>query len=324
MSGGRSRWRRLALVVLLVLSPIALLVATQLRRDVPVGELKPLYANGSSRFLELDGMSVHYRDEGRGANLLLLHGTGASLHTWDAWVTALADRFRVVRVDLPGFGLTGPDPRNDYRVDRYVTLVDDFTRRLGMETFAVAGNSLGGQIAWRYAVAHSERVTGLILVDPAGYPIAKPVLLFRLARIPGISWLMAQLDPGPITRKTLEDAYADRTLITPALVERYVQLSLREGNRRAFVARVRAEEPDRSELIGRVRARTLIMWGREDRLIPVEHASRFSRAIAGSKLVVYDHVGHVPMEEIGPRSVADARVFLSQESFLGSSSSNEL
>ena len=313
MNGNRSRWRRPALVVLLVLSPIALLVATQVRRDVPVEQLKPLYANGSSRFLELDGMSVHYRDEGRGTNLLLLHGTGASLHTWDAWVAALADNFRVVRVDLPGFGLTGPAPRNDYRVDAYVAFIEDFTRRLGMETFAVAGNSLGGQIAWRYAVAHSERVRRLILVDPAGYPIARPVLLFRLARLPGVSWLMGQLDPGPITRKTLEDAYADRTLITPALVERYVQLSLREGNRRAFVARARAEEPDRSDLIARVRARTLIMWGREDRLIPVEHASRFSRAIAGSQLIVYDQVGHLPMEEIGTRSAADAQVFLSQE-----------
>ena len=131
----------------------------------------------------MDGLSVHYRDEGAGPPLLLLHGTGSSLHTWDAWTDALRGHFRVIRMDLPGFGLTGPNRDDDYRIERYVEFVEAFRRRLGLESFALAGNSLGGEIAWSYTVAHPDRVSALVLVDPAGYPIDRPALVFRLAKI---------------------------------------------------------------------------------------------------------------------------------------------
>jgi len=303
------KWLRRGLWALL--AAVVLAIASQVARDVPVDELKQSFAGGASRFVDVGGLSVHYRDEGEGPPIVLLHGTGASLHTWDAWTEGLRGHFRVSRMDLPGFGLTGPNRDDDYRIDAYVEFLEAFRKRLGLDGFALAGNSLGGQIAWSYAVAHPARVKALVLVDPVGFPIDRPALVFRLARIPGISWLMTKLDPGPLTERTLRDAYGDPRKVTPALVERYRMLALREGNRRAFVKRVAQRAEDRSADIGKVRAPTLILWGAQDRLVPVAHAHRFQGAIPSARLVIYEGVGHVPMEEIGERSAADADAFVS-------------
>jgi pimeloyl-ACP methyl ester carboxylesterase len=294
-----------------LLAGLVLVIASQIRRDIPLDELKRSYAGGASRFIDVAGLQVHYRDEGEGPPLVLLHGTGASLHTWDAWAEALRRRFRVIRMDLPGFGITGPNRDDDYRIDSYVAFLDAFRGKLGLDGFALAGNSLGGQIAWSYAVAHPKQVRALVLLDPAGYAIDRPALVFRLARIPGGSWLMTKLDPAPLTEKTLRDCYGDPSKVTPALVERYSKLALRAGNRRAFVARVTRRAEDRSGDVAKVRAPTLILWGAQDRLIPVAHAERFAHAIPGARLIVYDGVGHVPMEEIGERSASDAGAFVS-------------
>src|SRR5437588_569570 len=228
------RWLRRTSLTFLV--AVALVVASQVAGDIPLADLKRQYGAPPSRFLDVQGLQVHYRDEGEGPPLVLLHGTGSSLQTWDAWADALRGRFRVIRMDLPGFGLTGPSRGGDYRIAAYVEFLDAFRKRLGLEAFALAGNSLGGQIAWSYAVAHPAQVQALVLVDPSGYPIDRPALLFRIACVPGLSWLMTRLDPGPITEKTVRDAYGDPGKVTPALIQRYRDLALREGNREAFVA----------------------------------------------------------------------------------------
>jgi len=289
---------------------VAVIVASQVTGDIPLAQLKQRYATGASRFVDVSGLEVHYRDEGAGPPLVLLHGTGASLHTWDGWTRALSGQFRVIRMDLPGFGLTGPARNGDYRIPSYVEFVEEFRKKLGLDGFALAGNSLGGLIAWRYAVAHPAQVNALVLLDPAGFPIDRPVLVFRIARVPGLSWLMAHLDPGPLTEKTLRDAYGDPGKITPELVERYRELALRDGNREAFVARSAVREKEGSKDVAKVRAPTLILWGSLDRLIPLEHAERFRRAIPSATAIVYPGVGHVPMEEIPDRSAADASRFL--------------
>jgi pimeloyl-ACP methyl ester carboxylesterase len=255
---------------------------------------------------------VHYRDEGTGPPLVLLHGTASSLHTWNAWTAALSAHHRTIRMDLPGFGLTGPNHSGDYSIGSYVAFLEAFRQALGLTRFALAGNSLGGQIAWSYAVAHPERVSELILVDSAGFPIEKPALAFTLARVPLLSALLAGMDPRHMVRKTLREAYGDPSRVTPELVERYRLLTLREGNREAFVARANAARTDRSADLSSLRVPTLVLWGREDRLIPVSHASRFVEAIPGAELVLYEKVGHVPMEEIGERSAADVERFLSR------------
>ncbi len=299
--------RGLAVVLLLVVA----FVAWEWKGDLPLDELKARWGASPSRFVDVDGMSVHYRDEGSGPPIVLLHGTGASLHTWDTWAAALSGDRRVVRFDMPGFGLTGPQPDGDYRIDAYVDLVDHVTKRLGLEHFALAGNSLGGQIAWRFAVRHPEAVTALVLVDAAGYPrTVKPPLVFRLGRIPVISSLMGHLDPHVLVESTLKKTYGDPTRVTPDLIERYYELSLRPGNRAAFGARTALPFEDRTADVAELHMPTLILWGAKDRLIPVSDAQRFAADIPGSTLRIYDDLGHVPMEEDGERTVADVRVFL--------------
>jgi pimeloyl-ACP methyl ester carboxylesterase len=308
------KWgRRLGRALLVVALLAAALVAWQWRSDLPLDTLKARWAGGASRFVDVDGMSVHYRDEGRGAPVVLLHGTGSSLHTWDAWTAALlASGRRVVRFDLPGFGLTGPHPHSDYRITAYVEFVDHMLTRLGIDRFALGGNSLGGDIAWRYATAHPTRVSALVLVDAAGHPIggSRP-LAFRIGRMPVVRTLMAHLDPRWLVARTVRQSYGDPARVTPALVERYRELLLRAGNRAAFGARTAVAYEDHTAELAALKLPVLIVWGARDRLIPVENAHKFAAEIAGAELRIYDELGHVPMEEDGARTGADVAAFLS-------------
>ncbi|MDH4255246.1 MAG: alpha/beta hydrolase, partial [Gammaproteobacteria bacterium] len=215
--------------------------------DIPLAELTRKYATPGSRFVDVLGMRVHYRDEGDGPPLVLLHGTSSSLQTWDAWVDILRYDFRVVRLDLPGFGLTGPDPMRDYSIDRYIEFVDAFANAAGLGAFSVAGNSLGGQIAWHYALVYPERVQRLVLIDAAGHPERAAMnesLAFRLARIPILNRFVTVLTPRSLIEKSVLEVYGEDSKVTPELVDRYFDLVRRPGNRQAFVDRVRNIDRD--------------------------------------------------------------------------------
>ncbi len=278
-------------------------------RDIPVEQLADL-APPPSKFIDVAGLHVHYRDEGSGPPLLLFHGTGDSLLTWEPWVAGLRDRYRVVTLDLPGFGLTGPRADGNYGISAYMDFIVQFADAVKLDKFAVGGNSFGGELAWTFAARYPDRVTALILVDAVGYPIGQPALVFRLARMPVVSFILAHLDPTPMVKKTLHDAYGDQSKITPQIVERYRRLALRAGNRDAFVARVKSGWTPRQDHPSSVKAPTLILWGRQDRLVPVLQADLFAHDIAGAQRIIYDGVGHAPQAEIPDRSLADAARFL--------------
>jgi pimeloyl-ACP methyl ester carboxylesterase len=299
---------RIGLGVVVVL---AFLIAWQWKADLPLETLKARWAGPTSRFVDLDGMSVHYRDEGSGPPVVLVHGTGSSLHTWDAWAAALSPSHRVVRLDLPAFGLTGPRPDGDYRLDTYVEFLDHFAARLGLGRFALAGNSLGGAIAWRFAAAHPSEVTALILVDAGGYPrqVKRP-LAFRLGQMPLVGQLLPHLDPRLVVERTVRLVYGDPGRVTPELIERNYELVLRPGNRQAFGAETSLPFEDHTALLQTLHVPTLVMWGDRDALIPVSDAQRFASDIPGARAHIYEGLGHVPMEEDGPRTAADAREFL--------------
>ncbi len=306
------RWPAAAAVF--IVAVLAFAAIANIRADLPLETLKHRYAQPPSKFIQLGGLSVHYRDEGSGPPLVLIHGTGASLHTWQGWTARLRRDVRVIRMDLPGFGLTGPEPSGDYSSAQYVRFLEGLAARLGLERFHLAGNSLGGLIAWRYAVAHPGQVGRLILVDAAGYPQQHPPLLvFRLAQIPLLSSLLAHMDPRPLVARSLRGSYGDASKVTPDLIDLYSDLALRQGNRQAFSARVSTREPDRTGELGRIAAPTLIMWGRLDSLLPVGDAERFGRDIRRSRVVIYEGVGHLPMEEVAGRSADDARAFLLED-----------
>lgn len=284
--------------------------------DKPLAELQARWALPPSQFVAMGDLQVHLRDEGPRddpAPIVLLHGTADSLFTWDGWAVQLRGQRRVIRVDLPGFGLTGPDAQADYSIDAYVRFVAAVLDQLQLRTVVLGGNSLGGEIAWRSALEMPQRVKQLILVDAAGYPPAPQELplAFTLARKPMFVPVFERLLPRGLVLASLRSVYGDPSGVTPELVDRYYDMALREGNRRALAQRLQAMAGvDQSARISGLVVPTLIMWGAQDRLIPVEVATRFSRDIAGSRLVVFDGLGHLPHQEDPLRTVLEVRRFL--------------
>ncbi|MDX1481589.1 MAG: alpha/beta hydrolase [Woeseiaceae bacterium] len=260
---------------------------------------------------------AHYRIDGDDSSgkpaLVLLHGTGSSLHTWDGWVPWLSHDLRVIRVDLPAFGLTGASASGEYRIADYLRFIDAFTRRLGLERFHLAGNSLGGRIAWNYALAAPERVERLVLIAASGYPDTSgpsSSLGFRLAQMPVLRSVLPYLTPRALVARDLRDAYGDPQRLSEATIDRYYQLLLRAGNRDALVERLKDATRDVDGDPGDITQPTLILWGAEDRWIPLADARGFTADIPDARLIVYPGVGHLPMEELPGPTARAALVFL--------------
>jgi len=291
------RWTLLAFLAIVVIA-----IALLFKSDIPSETIKSKYTNSQSKFMPLMGMQVHYRDEGNmndSLPLVLIHGTSSSLHTWDSITPGLIKDKRVIRFDLPAFGLTGASPNRDYSTSFYNTFIDSLLTNLHVNHYIIGGNSLGGGIAWNQAVAFPEKVKKLILIDASGYPKRneKGSIGFKLAATPVIGNLLVYLTPKSLIRKSLENTYADKSLVNDALVTRYFELLLREGNRKATLDIFKRKMQPNSEKIKRIQVPTLIIWGDEDQLIDVSNASLFHKDIKGSQMLVIKHSGHVPMEE---------------------------
>lgn len=285
-------------------------------QDIPLDILRKKYMNSSSSFLLVDEMNVHYRDQGDKKDsipIVLIHGTGSSLHTYDNWTKELIINHRVIRMDLPGYGLTGPFPNRDYSYNNYVAFLKVFLEKIGVKSCILAGSSLGGNIAWRFTIENSEMVDNLILIDAAGYPMkSKSIpLAFTIAKIPVIQNIFTFITPRFIAKVSVENVYRDKTKVNEELVDRYFELTLREGNRQAFVDRFKVKSDTMShKKIKLINQRTLILWGEEDELIPYEMAYLFHDDIPNDTLVILKNVGHVPMEESPSESLKPVIEFL--------------
>jgi pimeloyl-ACP methyl ester carboxylesterase len=304
-----------ALVGLVVLL-LAAFIAWNWAPDRSVADLKARWAPAPSTFIEVAGMQVHMRDEGVRDDplpILLLHGTSASLHTWDGWVDGLKATRRVIRLDLPGFGLTGPYPDDNYTIDHYATFMNAFLDRLGITRCVLVGNSLGGQVAMVTLLAKPERVTQLVLVDSSGYPLAPASipLGFQIARLPVLNQIARFTLPRRIVEDSVRNVYGDPARITPELVDRYFELTLRAGNRHALVERLKQVPIDAiAARIPEIKVPTLVLWGGRDRLIPPEAGKRFTRDIVGSRLWLFDDLGHMPHEEDPGQTLGPVKLFL--------------
>ena len=304
--------------VLLMLSALAIPLVRA--PDRAVETLVARWAPPPSEFIDLKGQLVHYRDEGPKSDptpIVLLHGTSASLHTWEGWSKALRGQRRVISLDLPAFGLTGPFAGSyagqTYTGTNYARFVLDLLDQLAVQRFVVAGNSLGGEVAWRIAAAAPQRVAQLVLVDSAGYPMTATniPLGWQIARLPVLGRVAEHLLPRPLIVQGLHAVYGDPAKINEALVDRYFELTLRAGNRAALVQRAQQWSADEGvQRITGISAPTLILWGGRDRIIPPALAQRFEADIAGSRRVVFADLGHVPHEEDPARTVAAVRAFL--------------
>lgn len=297
-------------IILFISVIIAGYTALYWQNDIPLETLKQKYCNEQSKFIEINGQQIHYRDEGSGYPLVLVHGTSASLHTWDAWTNELKNDFRVIRMDIPAFGITGETKERNYTIENYVKFIDDFTSALGVDTFYLAGNSLGGEITWNYAYEHPEKVKKMILIDAAGYKRAngKP-LAFVIAQTPILNKVMTKITPKRIIKKSMIDIYYNDSKVTDSLVTHYYELLLRPGNRQAFADRVKVINYEADNKANKIKTPTLIQWGKYDTWIVPENAEKFKKDIVGSEVRYYD-AGHVPMEELPVETAKDARLFL--------------
>ncbi|TRW15266.1 alpha/beta hydrolase [Glacieibacterium frigidum] len=285
--------------------------------DISVAELRAKYASPTSQFVEvLPGLTVHLRDEGpRGAPVLvLLHGSNASLHTWEPWVARLKDSYRIVSLDLPAHGLTGPDPQRDYSTVKSARIVAAVADHLRLGRFVLAGNSMGGGIAARFAVTYPDRLNGLVLVDAGGQPTPgerDTPLVLRIAQIPVVRDVVAGITPRWLVANGLQGAVSVKSVLTEAAVDRYWELLRYPGNRQATLDRFGQGYGSVSpaELAG-VKTPTLILWGREDRFIPVSSAGWYAQHLPNARTVIYDRVGHLPMEETPDVSARDVRAFM--------------
>ena len=307
-----------ALGLLLMASAIAL--ALSRAPDRPVESLVARWAPPPSDFVEVKGQIVHLRDVGPRNDplpVVLIHGTSASLHTWEGWARALQSQRRIISLDLPGFGLTGPFSGQytpgDYGGDTYARFVLDLLDRLQVARFVIGGNSLGGEVAWRVASLAPDRVARLILVDAAGpdfEPQSVP-LGWLIARVPVLNRITEHVLPRAFVAQGLASVYGDPQRIDSDLVDRYFELTLRDGNRRALTQRLQQVRRGADvERLDALKLPTLILWGGRDRLIPPSVAHEFQRRIAGSQLVVFDDLGHVPQEEAAARTVVPVLAFL--------------
>lgn len=297
--------------------------------EIPQDVVDAKYTSPASQFLEMaNGARVHYRDEGKpdGSVVVLIHGITASLHAWEPWISEIGADYRVVTMDLPGHGLTGGTPDNDYSSAAQLNTVSAVVNHLGIDQFVLGGNSMGGGVTWRYALQYPEQVEAMILVDASGLPAwreerradqngdeKEAPLAFKLLGQPWFRTIAKYIDPYYLVVQGVESSYNNSPVINQALIDRYYELSLREGTRDATLARFGSRRnPDEIFDLSSLEQPTLVMWGREDSVIPVETADKFAQVLPNATVVIYDDVGHIPMEEIPERSAQDVLAFLSE------------
>lgn len=314
---------------ILVSGPIALILLTYVllyESDIPKDVIDARYSSPASQFLDLaDAGRIHYRDEGNRRNpaVFLLHGSNASLHTWEPWIARFGERYRVISLDFPGHGLTGETPDEDYGAKAFINVVQEVANHLELDTFVLVGNSMGGSIAWRYAATHPDRVRGLVLIASGGHPDWRAaaqahakndnrdgVLAFTLLRQAWFRAIAVNLDPWYFTAQGVRSAYNNADMITDDLIMRYYDLNMRAGTRVATMKRFGISGEQNVPDLASIAAPTLIMWGEEDALTPFSNAKRFEESINNTSTAYYTDVGHIPMEEIADQSANDFVEFM--------------
>jgi pimeloyl-ACP methyl ester carboxylesterase len=295
------------------------------RPDIPYATLAERYENAASRYVDLpSGVRMHYRDQGQGPILVLIHGFSASLHTWEPWVERLAtgeDRindYRVISIDLPGHGLTSAPEGYEASIDAYRDVVAEFVQSQNLQRFALAGSSMGGNVAWEYALAHPEQVEALILVDASGWQetraeFADDPPAFKLLRNPVLGPLVRDLDSTRLIRGGLEASFGDPALVDDAMVTRYAEMARAPGHRDILLQMTlgfRSRNFATPERLMPLRMPVLVLSGDQDRIVPVDHARQFNQAITGSELVLFEGIGHIPQEEAADDSAMAVHEFL--------------
>ncbi|MES2057179.1 MAG: alpha/beta hydrolase [Pseudomonadota bacterium] len=285
--------------------------------DLPRETVVAKYSRPNSHFVALPGgVQLHYLESGpaNAPPLLLIHGFGDNSFSWDGWTKVLAKNHRVIAIDLPGHGLTTSPIDFPASADHYADLVDAFAGAIGLKSFAVAGNSMGGGVSWQLALRHPARVSALILVDAAGWPTQSlnknPPLAFRVMQYKLGRDLLASIDNLPLIREGLKKDVVDQSVLTEPFIQRWADVQRMPGHRQILMSLRPGSLAASKETLAAIKAPTLILWGRQDQLIEVGAAYRFADAIPGSKMIIYPDAGHLLMVDQPDRSALDVATFL--------------
>jgi len=283
--------------------------------DIPRAELAEKYLAAPSDLKEVDGTVLHVRDTGpRNARVLvLIHGFGSSLHTWDAWAKELERSYRVIRFDMPGAGLSPPDPKRDYTDPRVTGLIASLMDQVNIPHATLIGNSIGGRIAWTMAASHPERVDALVLIAPDGF--ASPFLQYgETIKAPVILKASKYFLPQWALKPNLAAAYADKEKLSDETLNRYHELLLASGNRAALIDRLEQTViTDPIPRLSSITAPVLLLWGEKDGIIPISNAQDYLDALPNARLATLPGLGHVPMEESPEQSLAPVQEFLNKK-----------
>ena len=280
--------------------------------DFERAELQKRYGSSSTRMIDVDGLQVHYKETGPqdAPVLLLLHGFGSSLQTWDEWSVKLDPKYRVIRLDLPGFGLTGASPLNDYSEEKDVAILTHFADKLGLDKFSVIGHSMGGKMAWSLAAAQPDRVQALVLMAPDGFPEAKDFGT-KPYEVPAVMGLVKYFLPKYFVKKSIEPAFADAEALNDALVSRYYDMLRAPGVRGAILDRSNQTiYTDPVPRLKKIKAPTLLIWGEQDQMIPNSNAQSYAGVLLNSTTILLPKLGHLLQEEQPEKGLKAVMKFL--------------
>ena len=297
--------------------------------DIPRDKLEAKYANGVSEFLDLkNGSRIHYRDEGDlyKPAIILLHGFNGSLFNFERMVPLLSKEFRLISIDLPGFGLTGAIPSMDYSTQSSILVINELTSYLGLEKFSVAGNSMGGGIAWRYALENPKKTQSLILLASSGIYSSEErlqieeseresPLVWKLMRSNFVSYFLSLYTPKFFATQGLKTSVYDPNLATEEIANQFHELTLMQGSREAILSRFSKQNynDEKPDILKKIQAPTLIIHGREDNIISFKSSINLDQYIQNSHLVIYPNIGHLPMYETPARVADDIKKFFQIE-----------
>ena len=293
--------------------------------DIPRDKLEAKYASGASEFLDLkNGSRIHYRDEGDlyKPAIILLHGFNGSLFNFERMVPLLSKEFRLISIDLPGFGLTGAVPSMDYSTQNSILVINELTSYLGMEKFSIAGNSMGGGIAWRYALENPEKTQSLVLLASSGIYSSEErlqieeseresPLVWKLMRSNFVSYFLSLYTPKFFATQGLKTSVYDPNLASDEIANQFHELTLMQGSREAILSRFSKQNysNEKPDILKKIQAPTLIIHGREDNIISFKSSINLDQYIQNSQLMIYPKIGHLPMYETPARVADDIKKF---------------
>jgi len=301
------------LLLLVLLGLVGFGSAAWIYRDIPAAELEARYLDDNSRFLNVDGARIHYREQGEGPPLLLIHANFSNLIDWDPVVAELVDSHRVIRFDMPSHGLTGPDPSGDYSLARTIEITERFVDALGLERFSIGGTSLGGTVSLHYASRHPERIEQLVLLSPGALEGREQAR----RGVPESARVLEIILPRALPEFMLRSAWGQTSEVPEEMIDRWHDLWLREGQRAAQLDRLsQYDAGDLEGIVGDITAPTLLLWGEANPQAKVEQAFELEEmltSVDSLRLVIYPGVGHMAYQEAGTQIGRDIRAWLAGE-----------